>query len=492
MKNDLTVLTSLLAGTALAGMVGCARFQDRPLSAEQVSAEFEARSLENAGLKSYLEKRTAETGARPAAEGWDLNRLTLVAFYYHPDLEVARAQLAGAKAGSVTAGQRPNPTLNVSPQYSTTTAIPSPWVLAPTLDLPVETAGKRGYRLAQAAHISDAARFHLAATAWQVRSRVRSYFLALYAANEREAALKKQETIQAESVQLLEGQLHAGAVSPFEVTQGRVALNQTRLALHDAEKQAATARVQLAGSLGLPPSALDGVKLDFGAFARFPADVPDAAARKQALLNRADVLAALADYAASQSALQLEIARQYPDVHISPNYQYDQGNNKWGIGVTLELPVLSQNQGPIAEAEARRAEMAARFNALQARVISEIAQAVAGYHVSLKKVAAAQLLSRELGQQLSTATAMLDAGEISRVELAQRQLELTTAALAQLEARIQAEEALGALEDALQSPPGLLAVSAQSPRGAAQSNPATWPQRDGQSAETPAHSVAPQ
>jgi outer membrane protein TolC len=35
------------------------------------------------------------------------------------------------------------------------------------------------------------------------------------------------------------------------------------------------------------------------------------------------VLAALADYAASEAALRLEIAKQYPDIHLNPGYQLD-------------------------------------------------------------------------------------------------------------------------------------------------------------------------
>jgi outer membrane protein TolC len=458
MRISWNIFAGMSAAVALAGMVGCARFHDQPLSADKVCDDFETRSLTDAGLTAFLEKHQSGNAR------WNLDRLTFVALYYHPDLDVARAQLAGAKAGRITAGERPNPTLSVSPQYNTTTTIPSPWIVTPSLDIPIETAGKRGYRLAQAGHLSDAARFNLAATAWQVRSRVRKSLLALYGASEREASLKRQEAIQAESVRLLEAQLQAGAVSPFEVTQSRVALNQTRFALHDAEKQAATSRVQLAEALGLVPAAVDGATLDFGAFKQFPVDVPDAAARKQALVNRADVLAALSEYAASQSALQLEVARQYPDVHLSPGYEYDQGDNKWGIGLSLELPVLNQNQGRIAEADAKRKEIAAKFNALQARVLSEIEQAVAGYRASVKKAEAAGTLNEELATQLRAAQGMLDAGEISKVELAQRQLELTTATLAQLEARLQAQEALGALEDALQSPAALIPVSEQSPR----------------------------
>jgi outer membrane protein TolC len=453
MSNQLRIAVGALAVASTLGLAGCAHFHDQPLAAEKSLADFEARSLAAAGLQSFLATNLPSESASTAA--WDFNRLALVAFYFHPDLDVARAQLAAAQSAGRTAGQRPNPTLSVSPTYNTTTTIPSPWIVSPSLDIPIETAGKRGYRLAQAAHLSDAARFNLAASAWQVRSRVRKNLLALYAASESVALLQKQEAVQAESVRVIEGQLQAGAVSPLEITQARVALNQTRFALLDAESQSAAARIQLAESLGLPPAALDGVTLSFDDFKKFPAAVPDAAARKQALVNRADILGALAEYAATQSALQLEIAKQYPDIHLNPGYEYDQGDNKWGVGLSLELPILNRNQGPIAEAETRRTESAAKFNALQARVLSEIEQAFAGYRAAMEKADAANSLNRELATQLQTAQGMLHAGEISRIELAQRQLELTTAALVQLAALVQAQESLGALEDALQSPAGL-------------------------------------
>jgi outer membrane protein TolC len=102
-----------------------------------------------------------------------LESLTLAAFYFSPELDVARAQWATARAAMRTAGQRPNPSLSVAPQYNTTTFSPSPWIAAVNLDLPLETAGKRGHRIAQARHLSDAAKLNIASTAWQVRGRLR-------------------------------------------------------------------------------------------------------------------------------------------------------------------------------------------------------------------------------------------------------------------------------------------------------------------------------
>ena len=97
--------------------------------------------------------------------------------------------------------------------------------------------------------------------------------------------------------------------------------------------------------------------------------------RRHALLERADVLAALDAYAASEAQLRLELAKQWPDLHLGNGYQFDQGQNKWGLALALDLPVMNRNEGPIAEAVAARGEAAARFSALQAQVIGELDQA---------------------------------------------------------------------------------------------------------------------
>ena len=442
-----------LVASVLAGLAGCARFEPKPIVPAESASAFESRSLSDQGLRAYLETNgVISTWPR---ESWDLNALTLAAFYYSPDLDVARARWATARAGRRTAAERPNPTLSVTPAYNTTTHIPSPWLVTPTLDLPLETAGKRGYRMAQAAHLSEAARLNLASVAWQVRSRLRRSLVDLYAAREMERLLREQQTLQAENLRLLELQYQAGAISAFEFTQARLAADSSRLALRDAERQAAEAGVKVAEAIGLPARALDQATLSFAELEQPPAEVAPAEARRQALLKRTDILGALAEYAAAESALQLEVAKQYPDVHLNPGYEFDQGDNKWSLGLTVTLPVLNQNKGAIAEAEARRTEAATAFNALQARVVGEIDRGAAGYRASLQKKSDTDALLTRLREQEGRAQAMHDAGEISRSELAALRLQLSASALARQEALVRSQQALGALEDALQSPVSL-------------------------------------
>ena len=196
MRRGLIFAVSLLAGAGVLGLGGCARFHDQPLSAEKSRADLEARTLADRRLKSFLETNLRTQSASWPLPSWNFTNLSRAAFYFHPDLDVARAQLVGAKAAGVTAGAKPNPTVSLTPIYDTTTG--PPWILGLSIDVPIETMGKRGYRIAQAVHLSDAARFNLASTAWQVRSRVRKSLLALYAAGESESLLKKQEAITAE------------------------------------------------------------------------------------------------------------------------------------------------------------------------------------------------------------------------------------------------------------------------------------------------------
>jgi outer membrane protein TolC len=73
-------------------------------------------------------------------------------------------------------------------------------------------------------------------------------------------------------------------------------------------------------------------------------------------------------------------------------------------------------------------------------------------------------LNRALAGQLRGAQARLEAGETSKLELTLHQLELNTAAQALLTAEEDAQTALGALENALQSPAAWIVSVESSPR----------------------------
>ncbi len=441
-----------LALTAL----GCVHYQAKPIVPDQALAAFAARSLDEPALAGFIDA----TGTVPPAEAqqpWDVRSLTLAAFYFSPELEVARAEVAAAEAGETTAGARENPSVIVSAGYNSTTPAGSisPWIPSINFDIPIATAGKRGHRIAAAKSLADAARFNLAGAAWRVHSRVRAGLVELYAASEAARVLGEQVAAQTEYAAVIEREFEAGELSSADVTQANTALVAARAAGADAEARKIEAETRLADSVGVPVDAVRGAQLSYACLADAAAAPPAANARLQAVLNRADVLGALAEYAASQAALRFEIARQYPDIHIGPGYELDQTDNKWFLALTLPLPIMNRNQGPIAEAEAARSASAARFTAVQAHALAEVDQAATALAAAQAAAEAAARVEAGFARRERVARARYDAGDISRLELTGARLERVTAELAAADATARAAAAVGALEDAMQSPLGV-------------------------------------
>lgn len=438
---------------SVALLLGCSSFQSKPIVPRDTATAFEARTLDSSGFRDFVRQNGKDVTTWPLTS-WDASLLTLAAFYYHPDLDVARAQWGVAQAGVVSAGSIPNPGLSLSTQPASTisraSALPFGW----NLDIPIETAGKRGYRIEQSKQLSESARFHLYGAAWQIRSRLKMALVELYSAQENLTLLREQETVRDEMVKLLNRRLEIGAISLPEATQARIALAQNSLALGEAQKRYDTALAQLATAIGLPISSLKGMKLSFDELTDLPKPetLPSEEARRQALLSRSDLLSALADYEASQSALQLEVAKQYPDIHFGPGYIWDQGERKWSVGLSFTLPVFNRNTGPIAEASARREQAAASFMALQARSINEVDLAWTNYQSAANQLANADSLLLAQQQQQRSITAEFNVGESDRLTLAASQLELVNAKLARLDAQVKEMLVLGSLEDATQHP----------------------------------------
>ena len=440
---------------------GCKHFQPVPLAADEAAGNFDARSMADLEFKAFLEKNLGHAVAPWPLPSWDFPTLTLAAFYFHPSLAVARAQWNVAKAGVVTAGGHPNPVVTVTPGYNFSAASGvSPWMPSVNLDVPIETAGKRGHRLARARQLSESARLNIAAAAWQVRSALRLSLVEFAAASRQITLLEGQREIQQQLALLLEQRLASGAASATEVTPARIALIKSAADLGEARRRKVEARARVAEAAGLPLRALEQADLyfDLSAGSEIPKELSSTDLRHQALRNRPDLLASLSEYAAAQSALQLEIARQYPDVHIGSGYQWDQGESKWSLGLSLELPVRNRNQGPIAEAEAKRAEVAARFVALQARVLAEIDRAVANHAAVQDQLREGDQLVQTQQKQLQSIAAALQAGGADQLDLRTGQAEAALGELARLDMLVKTQLAVGQVEDALQRPFDALGV----------------------------------
>ncbi len=447
-------MTGVVWAAGLAALTACQHYTPAPLDPSRSAAALQSRSFHDAGLRAFME---SVPGRRPAdwpPRDWALDDLTLVALYFNPTLELARAEWKASRAAMTTAGASPNPVLNVTPGLSANApAGISPWFPMVTLDLPLETAGKRGHRIAVATHLADAARLATLNEAWHIRSELRATLLEDDLLLRRMHELQRQDSARERIQSMLDQRLEAGVVSRLEVGSARLARSRSAADLAEAQRQWRSGRSRLARVLGLPLELVRSVTVAEGTLR--PLDrLPGfnlGKARDAALTHRADVLAALSTYAASESQLRLELAKQYPDLHLAPGYQFDQGEHKWSLGLSVELPVLNRNQGPIAEARARRDAEAVRFLALQARILADLERAGDACTAAEAQIEGLSKLRQAAEEQVARLRAGVSAGGTDRMDLELAILERGAAELSWIEADGRRNVALGELEDALQS-----------------------------------------
>ena len=174
--------------------------------------------------------------------------------------------------------------------------------------------------------------------------------------------------------------------------------------------------------------------------------------QRDAVLNRLDIRRALAQYAAAEASLQLEIAKQYPDINIGPGYTYEETHSFFTVGFSTTVPLFNRNRGPVAEAEAHRQESAAAFLERQAQVIAKSERAVAVYSAALKELSEAESLRKLQENQLQITQQAIRSGTDIRLSLDGVEIQIVILDRARLDALLRAQRALGELEDAVQKP----------------------------------------
>ena len=428
-------------------LASCQAYVAKSLDPATTAADFGRRTLDGPELRGALVASGHWSGKTWPPSPWKLGELQGAALHYHPEIAVAKAQAATALAAITTADTPPNPSLSLGPELNANPgAGVSPWLFGFSLDLPIETAGKRGERTAKARSEANAASLRIAGSAWAVTSGVRAALLEIETSASRLELLESQYQNDVSLVAMADSRVKAGEAARTELATYQSQLNRDSLDLADGRSRIDAARAKLADSLGVPATALRSTSLSFGPLDHFPKLPGDKSLRRAALLRRPDVLGSLEEYAAADAGLRLEIANQTPDLHLNSGYTFDQGQSKWALGVGLTLPV-DRNRGPIRVAVAKRDEAAAVFERLQIGIRGELDQALATYRADLQRLHEIDGLVSSQKAQLAAAREIAAKGEGDRlVESAARAL-VFQAELGRIEALDRAQQSLGRLQD---------------------------------------------
>ncbi len=454
LRLSAAILSVLLSGCAYQ------TYSAKPVDLTAIATEFRARDPLSSDFQTYLKSQGYDETELPV-QHWGLNELTYSALYFHSDIDVARATWRAAQAAEVIAGQRPNPGISGDVErHSEHDNGVSPWTFGLAIDIPIDIAGKRQARMDRASSLSEAARIEIAQAAWRVRSRVYASWIEWQHAQRQVNLLEQEHTLRSEIAEMLEARLRAGMASSLELSNARLQLQNNRQLLDTEKAKLVELKAKLASHAGLPLQGLNKIQLTQNDKALAISRRQDLTSkpdlldqlRESALLNRLDIRAALARYEAAEARLRLEIARQYPDIVLSPGYSYDQGDKIWSFGLSTLLSLLNRNQGNIAEAEAQREIEATKIRALQTQIIGELEGRSAAYLQTVSSVNDARQLVTAQAERTELTTKQFDEGFADRLELTSAKLEKLQAQRNLLAGEIRMEYAIHALEETLQQP----------------------------------------
>ncbi|CAN5176570.1 hypothetical protein BH11PSE2_BH11PSE2_11850 [soil metagenome] len=364
----------------------------------------------------------------------------------------AQAAYRAAVATSAVARAAAPITLGLQTEYANDAATSSAWLFGVSADIPLDRSERRAARLAAADLAGLGVRYDYGDTLWTLRSTIRRAHIERIA-SERQATLANALVAARQGLaQRVNRRVAAGEDARAAAITAQADVVRAKARLSSAQAAIDQANAELAGALGVAPSVAAALKL-----ADITADPTQIDAkglndfRRSAALTRTEIARGLAAYDQAEAALRVEIAKQQPEIIVSPGYTWERGLTKLPFNISLVLP-RDGNRPAIALAEAQRAQAGTVIEAAQAAILASVDQAAAADRSGATALAAA-LQDIAAAERLVTLTRRsLAAGEIDALESEAAQAAVIEAQLSAIDAWRAAWLASVGLEDALRRP----------------------------------------
>lgn len=284
----------------------------------------------------------------PVSKNIDREQMLRIGLLLNRELNAARLKHAKSTAVAEFAGLWEDPTVSLELERVFGENITNNAV-SPGLTLPVTGLPALAEKIAEQYKEADY---------WDMRAKERAYMTELECLRHRimvthaklhvmehRLAVMQDEQQRIESLHKL-GEIDFGA---FQVATQR--FNDTRREQMELEAEHLAQRNELIMQLGLHP-AVGNIELG----GVLPHGVPQmiSAPEEGILLKSPALLSLSAAYGASETELQAEVRRQYPELGLSPLYARDGGNDKVSVGVSFSIPLWNRNREAIARAAGDR------------------------------------------------------------------------------------------------------------------------------------------
>ncbi len=341
-----------------------------------------------------------------------------IALLLNPELNASRLRVARRTAIEEHAGLWEDPSIG-SDLTRVVASSTTNWGAAGGLTLPVTGLPSLARRIAQEYEQVDY---------WKMRTEERDFLVSLEQERLGLLILEKKLHLSSRNRRQLEQDLRRikrfhdlgeSSFAQFQIAQDRLfeAQEQERL----IETKQAEAQWKFCQMLGLHPSSVP-IELNNSLSLGIPAAVP--AVPSATLLGDPSVRAQMAQHDASEQELRAAIRRQYPELNLTPGYEHEDGGDKWGLGISITLPLWNRNREEIAANTGQRA-IEAQLLIGQFRTLTTQANALVNQQKLARRHCQQEEAQRQQGERnLNTQQRLFQLGEIDYTVLAESRYQL--------------------------------------------------------------------
>jgi cobalt-zinc-cadmium efflux system outer membrane protein len=322
----------------------------------------------------------AQPGAGISGSGLTVEALVTEAVRHHPELEFYRAEVAAARAGRRTAGEWPNPesagevgakrarergggsTLGDGVAWSVSVAQPFEW------------PGKVALRKALANRQIEFAEISLVQFEAALANRVRTLAGRLGSARSRATAAREVAARYRAVLEVLVQRESTGLSPVLEQRLIEASAISLQRRATEADREAQAAQIELNQLRGAPA----GEALTLVDSVEPPRKLPPLPELQAlALTNNLDLRARRLELEQQGFQVRLAGAERYPQVTLAPFYSSEKAADEEriaGVGVSVPLPLWSQNRGGREAASARERQAQAALEAAARTVERRVAE----------------------------------------------------------------------------------------------------------------------
>lgn len=365
----MAALLALVAG-------GCQSYERSPLDMAGHQAAFLARMPESPEVRAFADSLVASSSVSGGeavvfdpADGITREEAELIALVFNADLRVARQRAGVTQASAANAGLWEDPTTGVD-LTRIIESTPEPWKVFTSVGITIPISGRLEIEKQRAGveHAAELAR--VAQREWSVRMSVRRAW-SEWSALDAQLAVTRDFLSRVDQIVLIVDKMEqAGEMARTEARLFRIEKAAKAADLAVLESRAREAELLLRQLMGMSPDA----PLQFRAtgVGLAPANVPSRLDTAELERRSPAMLVVAAEYEAAEKALELEVRKQYPDLHIGPGYGNEDGQNQVLLGLSVPIPILNANRRGIAEARAQREVARTTAQATLEKTISEL------------------------------------------------------------------------------------------------------------------------